>query len=273
MTSVKGIITVNIKNTIAPGLAVYDNAGSKVGEISDVNRETGYFTVALAPFSDMQRPFAQENLSIPFVLITNIDPRELYLSVSRDELQQQFADPPARTIVVEGAAGSEVAVTSEPSGYDKTPIEVERVPIWTLRDRIGTGDHVWTSDGVDLGTIKQYDSLTGWMLVEKGLPPNKHDVMVPLSVAADVDGTAHEVRLVTSRADLERTQHPTHILRPVRAVGHQCDRSSGQQQVGGNTSTGSDGGRPCRVPSWRLSGGISGCADRRDRPCRRHVGT
>ena len=214
MPNIEGIVTENIRSTIAPGLMVYDKGGSKVGDVIDVNRHTGYFTVEIAPFTDKERPFAEQYLYVPFRLITNIDPRELYLSPAKDELLQQFADPPARTITVEGVGGSEMAVTTQPSGYDGAPIVVERVSISNLRKRIATGDHVYTSDGVELGKIKQYDSFTGWMLVEKGLPPNKNDLMVPVSVAADVNDTNHEVRLVTSQADLQRMQH----LEPANVV-------------------------------------------------------
>jgi hypothetical protein len=72
--------------------------------------------------------------------------------------------------------------------------------------RISPGNHVYTSDYVDLGTIKDYDSLTGWMLVGKDFPPSSHDLMVPLAAVARVDDVTHVVRLVTSQADLLRMQ-------------------------------------------------------------------
>lgn len=214
MANIEGIITENIRDRIAPGQAVYDKMGSRVGEVSSVIRQTGYFTVDMTPFSKEEGPRPRTDLYAPFSLITSIDLHELFLSVTTDELQREFAHWPARTVVVEGAPGSEVAVTTESNGYDGTPIVVERVPIGALRNRISVGDRVSTADYVDLGTIKQYDPLTGWMLVEKHLPPEKHDLMIPLSVVAQVDDSAHEVRLVTSQADLQRMQH----LEPANVV-------------------------------------------------------
>ncbi|HLJ67199.1 MAG TPA: hypothetical protein VKX16_07545 [Chloroflexota bacterium] len=219
MTTVNGIVFQNIKQAIAPELSVYDNAGTKLGEIDEVDRETGYFTVKMPPFADMERAFDKTTLVVPFRLITNIDPRELYLALCRDELLAQYANPPARSVVVEGAVGSETAVTSEPSGYDGSPMVVEQVFINSLRNRLTVGDHVLAADGVDLGTIKRYDSLTGWMLVEKGPPPRKHDVMVPVWVAAHVNEEAHQVRLVTSQADLQRMQH----MEPANMVFAEAD--------------------------------------------------
>lgn len=214
MTNVEGIITEDIKDTITTDLTIYDNAGSKVGKTTYINRQSGYMTVEMEPFSDKERPLEQKKLYIPFRLITTIDPRELTLSMSRDELEKQFADPPPRTIVVEGPPGLETAVTSEPSGYDGTPLVVGRVQLGQLRKRITTGYHIYTSDHVDVGVIQQYDSLTGWMLAKDPLDPDEPGLMVPLSTVAAVDDVTREVHTVTSQADLKRMTH----LEPANVV-------------------------------------------------------
>ncbi|MBV9282070.1 MAG: DUF2171 domain-containing protein, partial [Chloroflexi bacterium] len=174
MANVEGIITEDIAATIAPGQTVYDNEGKKVGTVDDVQRESGYLMVETNPFSE-------KDLYIPFKLITNIDPREMYLSISRDDLHRDYTNPPPRSTVVETVDGKETATTTEPSGYDGGPVVVDRAKIDHLKKHIATGDHVYTSDTNDLGTIKQYDPVTGWMMVEKGILSDKHDLMVPVT--------------------------------------------------------------------------------------------
>ncbi|MBV9279008.1 MAG: PRC-barrel domain-containing protein [Chloroflexi bacterium] len=207
MANVEGIVTENVADTIAPGLTVYDNEGTKVGAVDDVDRATGYMMVGTNPFSS-------KDLYIPFGLITNIDPRELYLSRSKDELHRDYANPPARSTVVVDDDGKEVATTTEPSGYDGAPVVVERAKIDHLKKRIATGDQVYTSDSAGLGRIKQYDPATGWMMVERSSMSGKHDLMVPVTVVDDVNTDEHEVQLAVSQADLQRMQH----LEPANVV-------------------------------------------------------
>lgn len=201
MANVEGTVTEDIAGTIAIGQTVYDNEGNKLGIVDNVNRTTGYLMVQTNPFSE-------KDVYIPFRLITNIDPRELYLSRSKDELHRDYANPPARSTFVEDVDGQETATTTELSGNDGTPVVVGQARIDHLKKRIAAGDHVYTSDMRDLGKITQYDPVTGWMMVEKGALADKHDLMVPVTVIEDVNRDSHEVYLVTSQADLERIQHP-----------------------------------------------------------------
>ena len=214
MANIEGIVTENIRDTIALGQTVYDKEGKRVGTVDMVYHDTGYFTLEPAPFSDRDRPFSHDRLQVPFRLITNIDPRELYLSVTRDELHRHFANPPPRSTVVKDVDGREVATTTQPSGYTGAPIIVERVRIDELKKRIAVGDHVYTSELTDLGAIKKYDAVTGWMLVEKGVMSNKHDLMVPVTVVNDVNRDTKEVYLVASHADLQRLQNlePAYVV-------------------------------------------------------------
>jgi hypothetical protein len=200
MTNIEGTITEDISNTIALGQTVYDNEGKKVGTVDDVDRNTGYLMVE-------SNPFSEKELYIPFSLITNIDPRELYLSLSRDEIHRDYANPPARSTLVEDMDGRETATTTEPSGYDGTPVIMDRARIDQLKQRIATGDHVYTTDMTDLGKIKEYDPATGWMKVEKGVLSSTHDLMVPVTVLRDVNHDSHEVYLAVSQADLQRMRH------------------------------------------------------------------
>jgi hypothetical protein len=207
MANVDGIITEDIANTIAPGLTVYDNAGKKVGTVDFADRTNGYAMIQANPFSE-------KDLYVPFSLITNIDPRDLFLSISKDELHRDYTSPPARTTIVEDADGKETAVTTQASGYDGAPIVVDRAKIDKLQKHIATGDHVFTAEMTDLGTIKQYDRVTGWMMIERGVLSGKHDLMVPVTVVDNVDRDTHEVFLAASSADLQRMQH----LEPANVV-------------------------------------------------------
>src|SRR6266852_3744406 len=114
MANVEGTITEDISGTIAPDLTAYDLEGKKVGTVDSVDRETGWFMVSTSEFSD-------KDLYIPFSLITNIDPHDLFLSRSRDELRTNYTNPPARSTLVEKLDGRTTATTSEASGYDGGP--------------------------------------------------------------------------------------------------------------------------------------------------------
>jgi hypothetical protein len=193
-------VTEDVRNTLGPGQTVYDVEGKKVGTVDEVDWPTGYMMVESSPFSDRY-------LYVPVSLITNIDPREMYLSVSKDELRRDHAGPPPSSTSVHVVDGSRVATTTEPSGYDGAPLVVDKARIDDLKKRIRTGYHVYTSDGTDLGTIKEYDAVAGTMLVEKGVF-SRHDLLLPVTIVDVVDPYAPEVTLAASQADIERKQHP-----------------------------------------------------------------
>jgi hypothetical protein len=199
MTNVEGTVTEDINETIAPGLAVYDEESKKIGLVGNIDHETGWFTVETSEFTD-------KDLYIPFSLITNIDPRDLFLSGTKDELRTTYANPPARSTLVEEVDGKATAITRERSGYDGSTVEVDRARIDKLKKHIVVGSDVYTSDSVELGTIKQFDSESGMMAVEKGIF-SKHDLVVPIDVVDYVDENTHDVLLAQSRADVERMQH------------------------------------------------------------------
>jgi hypothetical protein len=199
MADTKGTITEDVANNIALGQTIYDNAGERVGTVDDLDRPTGWLKAETNPFSD-------KAIYVPFNLITSIDPRELYLSASKEELRRDYSNPPARTTDVERVLGETIATTRQPSGYDGTPLIVEEAKLDKLRSRITVGDLVLTSDMVDLGTITRYDRTTGWMMIGKSLQV-KNDLLVPLTLVSHVDSEEREVYLAASRADLRGMQH------------------------------------------------------------------
>jgi hypothetical protein len=114
MASVDGIITLDVNSAIDVGLTAYDSKGKKVGTLDVIDRETGYVGIRSNPFSD-------RDLYVPFSLITNIDPHDLFFSKSKSELRANYTNRPPRSTFVEELGGKETAVTTEPSGYDGSP--------------------------------------------------------------------------------------------------------------------------------------------------------
>jgi hypothetical protein len=174
----------------------------KVGTVDDYDRATGYLTVRSSSFSD-------QDLSIPFSAITHIDPREVFVSKFRDELHREYSNRPPRSTVVEETIDLDTgeddsrAITSEPSGYDGTPVVVDRANIGQLAHHIAPGFQVYTAELEDIGTVKQYDRETGQILVERGLF-TKRTMVVPVALVDLVDRNERNVYLAVTSADLRR---------------------------------------------------------------------
>jgi hypothetical protein len=78
------MITEDILNGIAVGQIVYDADGEKVGSVDAIDRPAGCMRIEIDPFSEPA-------LFIPFDLIRSMDPRELFLSRTRDDLRRRYA--------------------------------------------------------------------------------------------------------------------------------------------------------------------------------------
>jgi hypothetical protein len=206
MSDPKRIIGVDVTETIQTGHRVSDSTNAKVGEVAEVDRETGWMTIATDPLTE-------ESIYVPFSLVTNIDQRELYLAGSRDELHRAYSERPPRSTEVTETGGKTTATTSQPNGYDGTPMVVKRTDLDQVRRSLQTGDGVRTADGAYLGTLKQYDPTTGFMMVERGVL-SRHDLLLPVAIVDHVDKEWREVRLVSNRDDLLRMQN----LEPVNVV-------------------------------------------------------
>lgn len=189
-------ITVEIKDTIAVDQNVFDNTSTKVGTVDDIDYATGWLTVAASPLSDRE-------LYVPFKLITFIDPHEVFLGASKDELAREYSSPPPRTTSVAGAGAAAAATTTEASGYDGAPVVVNTARVAEIRDKIGTGFEVYTSDMVFLGDVREYDATTGLMMLTKS-PLSDHEMVVPITVVAEVDTGMAQVVLTASKADVQK---------------------------------------------------------------------
>lgn len=199
-------ITQDVADSLILEQTVFDVTGEKVGTVDEIDRDTGWFKLQINPLSD-------KDLYIPFKLVTNIDPKEVYLSATRQALHREFTDPPARTTEVQIVDGQEIATTRQASGYDGTPIIVDEANVGSLRKGIGEGYAVLTSDYASLGTIKRYDPVTGWILVGK-TALTKYDLVVPVTVVSRIDRQFASVHLAVSEADLKAMKH----LEPVDVV-------------------------------------------------------
>jgi len=197
MTNVHGVITEDIETAIKPGLTVFDGEGAKVGTVDMIDRITGYFMVHESPLSE-------SDLSIPFRLITSIDPREIFVSRTKSQLQHEFSNPPPTATKVKRVGGREMAVTTQPSGYDGLPVVIDRTDVDEVKSRITVGDQVFTSDMAMVGTVKEYDPLTGWMTIARGLPSARKELMIPAALVESVDRDCQEVFLIRSQDELSR---------------------------------------------------------------------
>jgi len=201
--NVAGRITTDIRDVIAVDQNVFDSTSTKVGTVDTVDIATGWLTIEANPFSERE-------LYVPFSLITHIDPHELFLGATKDELNRDYSTPPERLTAVQGEGSGQSATTTQRSGYDGAPVVVNAARLDDLRNKISTDYEVYTSDMVDLGRVREYDATTGLMVLDKG--PFSHDVVVPISVVDEVDAEANQVVLVASEADLQRVT-PVNLVR------------------------------------------------------------
>ena len=148
------VITVDASDLLKPLQKVFDSDNAKVGEVTDVDLITGRVTITPTPLS-------AKHYYVPVSLITHIDPRELFVGVTKEELKRDYAAPPTRTTSVVGEGAAQAAVTTQPSGYSGDAVVVEQARVAELRTQIHTHFRVFTSDGVELGIVREYDPTTG----------------------------------------------------------------------------------------------------------------
>ncbi|HEX6507533.1 MAG TPA: hypothetical protein VF221_07870 [Chloroflexota bacterium] len=205
MPNNEGTIRLDIREYMDYGLDVYDANSKRVGSVDDFDRVAGYIMVR-------SNPFADRDLYIPFSIVTHIDPRDLFVSDTKQDLLRKYSDPPPRSILVEERTDVDTgeddsrAITSSPSGYDGTPVVVDEAKIGKLAHHIAPGFHVYSWDMESVGTVKQYDRETKQMLVERGVF-SKHDLRIPIAAIDMVDRDGRDIYLAISSADLKRMQN------------------------------------------------------------------
>jgi hypothetical protein len=190
------IVSENVRDWLRLDQRVFDRQNTSIGTVDAFDHGTGWMMVGTDRLNERA-------LYVPFRLIASIDPRELYLSATRAELERDYRQPPARSTTVRGEDEQALATTVEPSGYDGAPLIVKQTRLDLVADRIARGDRVLTADGTGLGVIKDYDRATGVMCVERGSLV-RHTLRLPIRIVDHVERAIGEVHLVVREADLPR---------------------------------------------------------------------
>jgi len=194
--NVEGVITVDVRDMLALDQNVFDSMSKEIGEVSDVDYETGWFTIAAGTLYEKQ-------YFVPVTMVKYIDPNELFLSADEKEVQRDYSTPPSRTTSVEGEGPATTATTWQQSGYGDASVVVHQARLDDFRNMIDVGFRVCTADMVYLGKVREYDSATGLMVLDKGRS-SKHDIVVPITMVDRVEAETHEIVLIASKRDVER---------------------------------------------------------------------
>lgn len=194
--NVEGVITVDVRDMLALDQNVFDSMSKEIGEVSDVDYETGWFTIAAGTLYEKQ-------YFVPVTMVKYIDPNELFLSADEKEVQRDYSTPPPRTTSVEGEGPATTATTWQQSGYGDASVVVHQARLDDFRNMIDVGFRVCTADMVYLGKVREYDSATGLMVLDKGRS-SKHDIVVPITMVDRVEAETHEIVLIASKRDVER---------------------------------------------------------------------
>ncbi len=179
---------------------VYDAAGEKIGEVRNFDLTAGYMQVhhgGLEP----------ETFYVPFQLIASIDPRHIYLTVPEDTLTAYYSALPESQAVLEEwrnwrTGRSETAVSHRMrSGYSGEPVLAFQQTYATLASQLKAGMEIRDIEGTFVGTLHQFDSRQGTMLVVKsGLDTDV--LVVPFSAIARVDTADYIVNLLVPQERL-----------------------------------------------------------------------
>jgi hypothetical protein len=162
----------SVDTYLTDGMPVIDENGEKVGHIRMYSSAAGYLMVNTEALRN-------ENLYIPFRLISGIDEREISLSAPKDTLDAQYVQPPrmhtvVQTQLVPGPGGKMVPQTRQvqmlESGYDTgMQVELNSASVGDVASHLAVGMAVYDIDGVHLGDITQYDTERGVMVITKGI--------------------------------------------------------------------------------------------------------
>jgi ribosomal 30S subunit maturation factor RimM len=201
------IVIESIDQYLEDGMAVYDENGEKVGHVKMYSTTAGYLMVGTGAFE-------HEDLYIPYRLIRNIDPQEIFLSTPKDTLASQYTQAPQIHTIVEtrliaGPDGIATPQTREvqtiQSGYDTGSVELTAVDVGNVANRLAIGMVVYDSDGKRLGDITEYDTSRSLLVVEKGMF-NPSDLVIPFSAIKEIHPGVFTVYLSIPEDTLQKQQ-------------------------------------------------------------------
>lgn len=164
---------------------VYDITGKKIAEVRQFDMTAGYMQVHHGGLDP-------QTLYVPFHLIRSIDPREIYLTLTEDELVKDYSTLPASQAVLEqwkdwrtGQVQSTVGHEMR-SGYSGRPVMAFQQNYQALGQQLKAGMTVYDINGANVGMITQFDSSQGWVNAEKGAWGISM-IVIPFSAIARVE--------------------------------------------------------------------------------------
>ena len=183
------------------GLTVYDRDGEKVGYVDDAGPDQGWMEVGLAEFEIRK-------VWLPYRIVERVDQRGIFVALSKEDLLDRYQQPPPLHTEVVHRQGKTIAVTSEPNGYAGEARVISEVDVAEIKRQLAVGQRVSTSDGFEVGRIKETDASTDHLVIDKGMFWREQDMLLPVHLVGSVHRGAHEVTLAVRRADLERIKPP-----------------------------------------------------------------
>ena len=190
------LVIENIDKYLADGRPVYDKNGDKVGDVKMYSTAAGYLMVGTGAFG-------RTDLYIPFRLIRSIDPRDIFLTETKDTLQAQYTQPPTVTTInetrlVPGPRGTITPQTQQvqmvQSGYDTRMVPASQVNTQQMAQQLVLGMAVYDAMGKRIGDLTQYDIPRGLLVVEQGIFTPRV-LLVPFGVIKKVDRDTLTVQL------------------------------------------------------------------------------
>jgi hypothetical protein len=196
------IVVEDIARLMTVGKPVFDMVGKKIGDVRQFDLTAGYLQVHHGGPE-------HQTLYIPFNLITSIDDREIYLYLPERMLEENFALLPASQVVLKQwtnwRSGRTQTTTGHSmfSGYTGEPVVAFQHTYDALAWQLVEGMHVHDVEGANLGTVRQFDSVHGWLTAQKGTP-GASLTLIPFSAIARVETSSNTVVLLVYEEELHR---------------------------------------------------------------------
>lgn len=199
MTDDQHTLAVPIVQFLTEGMPVFDRGGKKVGHVRAYNVAAGYMVVEGGALR-------QREYYIPLTDVLTIDPREIYLGISEEQLAKDDAAPPKVTAVREqldeSDGGPSAAVWHEVlSGYGEGTVTVDPVDIGKVASELRIGMTVLDVLDAYVGEITQVDASRAVMVIKHTYagPPA---MVISYDAVATVNGNEEVVKLLRSRESL-----------------------------------------------------------------------
>lgn len=208
------VVVEDIDTMMQVNKPVYDANSQEIGEVRHFDLTAGYMQV-------QRGRLEPQTFYVPFHLIAGIDPRHIYLTVADDTLLTNYTVLPTSQAVLtqwtnwrtgqpETTVGQQMR-----SGSSGQQVVAFQQNYASLARQLRAGMQVRDSKGTHLGSLHQFDSRQGWMLlVKSGLGADS--LIVPFSAIADVNTASSTINLLVPK---ERLQGDLAALLPSPTAG------------------------------------------------------